>query len=206
MHLERAWRPATSTATAGPTWRSGTPLRRVRLRERRRRASRLQANRLRAHARRGMVCGSGAGRPRRGQQRSACYVLRPGCTAATFSSTAAGSFSGAAARRASALRTRRQCIRGRSADVDRDGLLDIVTGASTSQPRFFYPAPAVQSPLAQPGRRQVRAGSASPARGRHPDRCCLPTSTVTAGRTSSSGMTSTSPTASTSTTTGSCGR
>jgi uncharacterized membrane protein YraQ (UPF0718 family) len=29
------------------------------------------------------------------------------------------------------------------ADVDRDGYLDIVTGASTSQPRFFYPAPAV---------------------------------------------------------------
>jgi ASPIC and UnbV/FG-GAP-like repeat/FG-GAP repeat len=29
------------------------------------------------------------------------------------------------------------------ADVDRDGRLDIVTGASTSQPRFFYPAPAV---------------------------------------------------------------
>jgi uncharacterized membrane protein YraQ (UPF0718 family) len=29
------------------------------------------------------------------------------------------------------------------ADVDRDGWLDIVTGASTSQPRFFYPAPAV---------------------------------------------------------------
>jgi uncharacterized membrane protein YraQ (UPF0718 family) len=28
-------------------------------------------------------------------------------------------------------------------DVDRDGWLDIVTGASTSQPRFFYPAPAV---------------------------------------------------------------
>ena len=29
------------------------------------------------------------------------------------------------------------------ADVDRDGWLDVVTGASTSQPRFFYPAPAV---------------------------------------------------------------
>ena len=29
------------------------------------------------------------------------------------------------------------------ADVDRKGRLDIVTGASTSQPRFFYPAPAV---------------------------------------------------------------
>jgi uncharacterized membrane protein YraQ (UPF0718 family) len=29
------------------------------------------------------------------------------------------------------------------ADVDRDGSLDIVTGTSTSQPRFFYPAPAV---------------------------------------------------------------
>src|SRR5438445_5967419 len=29
------------------------------------------------------------------------------------------------------------------ADVDRDGRLDIVTGASTSQPRFFYPAPAI---------------------------------------------------------------
>jgi uncharacterized membrane protein YraQ (UPF0718 family) len=29
------------------------------------------------------------------------------------------------------------------ADVDRDGRLDIVTGTSTSQPRFFYPAPAV---------------------------------------------------------------
>jgi ASPIC and UnbV/FG-GAP-like repeat len=29
------------------------------------------------------------------------------------------------------------------ADVDRDGRLDVVTGASTSQPRFFYPAPAV---------------------------------------------------------------
>jgi hypothetical protein len=29
------------------------------------------------------------------------------------------------------------------ADVDRDGLLDFVTGTSTSQPRFFYPAPAV---------------------------------------------------------------
>jgi uncharacterized membrane protein YraQ (UPF0718 family) len=28
-------------------------------------------------------------------------------------------------------------------DVDRDGRLDIVTGAGTSQPRFFYPAPAV---------------------------------------------------------------
>jgi uncharacterized membrane protein YraQ (UPF0718 family) len=28
-------------------------------------------------------------------------------------------------------------------DVDRDGHLDIVTGASTSEPRFFYPAPAV---------------------------------------------------------------
>jgi len=28
-------------------------------------------------------------------------------------------------------------------DVDRDGSLDIVTGTSTSQPRFFYPAPAV---------------------------------------------------------------
>ena len=29
------------------------------------------------------------------------------------------------------------------ADVDRDGWVDIVTGASTSQPRFFYPVPAV---------------------------------------------------------------
>jgi uncharacterized membrane protein YraQ (UPF0718 family) len=29
------------------------------------------------------------------------------------------------------------------ADVDRDGWIDVVTGASTSQPRFFYPAPAV---------------------------------------------------------------
>src|SRR5439155_3147442 len=29
------------------------------------------------------------------------------------------------------------------ADVDRQGRLDIVTGASTSAPRFFYPAPAV---------------------------------------------------------------
>jgi uncharacterized membrane protein YraQ (UPF0718 family) len=29
------------------------------------------------------------------------------------------------------------------ADVDRDGYLDIVTGGSTSEPRFFYPAPAV---------------------------------------------------------------
>jgi uncharacterized membrane protein YraQ (UPF0718 family) len=29
------------------------------------------------------------------------------------------------------------------ADVDRDGWLDVVTGASTSQPRFCYPAPAV---------------------------------------------------------------
>jgi hypothetical protein len=29
------------------------------------------------------------------------------------------------------------------ADVDRDGWLDVVTGASTSEPRFFYPAPAV---------------------------------------------------------------
>ena len=29
------------------------------------------------------------------------------------------------------------------ADVDRDGWLDVVTGASTSQPRFFYPAPGV---------------------------------------------------------------
>ncbi|MGZ6028835.1 MAG: FG-GAP-like repeat-containing protein, partial [Myxococcaceae bacterium] len=29
------------------------------------------------------------------------------------------------------------------ADVDRDGWLDVVTGTSTSQPRFFYPAPAV---------------------------------------------------------------
>jgi uncharacterized membrane protein YraQ (UPF0718 family) len=29
------------------------------------------------------------------------------------------------------------------ADVDRDGFLDLVTGTSTSQPRFFYPAPAV---------------------------------------------------------------
>ena len=29
------------------------------------------------------------------------------------------------------------------ADVDRDGRLDIVTGASTSGPRFFYPSPAV---------------------------------------------------------------
>ena len=29
------------------------------------------------------------------------------------------------------------------ADIDRDGWVDVVTGASTSQPRFFYPAPAV---------------------------------------------------------------
>jgi uncharacterized membrane protein YraQ (UPF0718 family) len=29
------------------------------------------------------------------------------------------------------------------ADIDRDGHLDLVTGTSTSQPRFFYPAPAV---------------------------------------------------------------
>jgi len=29
------------------------------------------------------------------------------------------------------------------ADIDRDGRLDIVTGASTSEPRFFYPAPAI---------------------------------------------------------------
>ncbi|HEX4383534.1 MAG TPA: FG-GAP-like repeat-containing protein [Myxococcales bacterium] len=29
------------------------------------------------------------------------------------------------------------------ADIDRDGKVDIVTGASTSGPRFFYPAPAV---------------------------------------------------------------
>ncbi len=29
------------------------------------------------------------------------------------------------------------------ADVDRDGWLDVVTGAGTSQPRFFYPAPAI---------------------------------------------------------------
>lgn len=29
------------------------------------------------------------------------------------------------------------------ADVDRDGWLDIVTGTTTSEPRFFYPAPAV---------------------------------------------------------------
>jgi uncharacterized membrane protein YraQ (UPF0718 family) len=53
-----------------------------------------------------------------------------------------GSFSGAA--HVELPRLRETAVTAAAfADVDRDGRLDVVTGTSTSQPRFFYPAPAV---------------------------------------------------------------
>jgi uncharacterized membrane protein YraQ (UPF0718 family) len=53
------------------------------------------------------------------------------------------------------------------ADVDRDGLVDIVTGGATFESWYFYPRAGGEPAVAQPGRGKVRARDAARPRGRH---------------------------------------
>jgi hypothetical protein len=92
------------------------------------------------------------------------------------------------------------------ADVDGDGLLDVVTGAATFESWFFYPAPAVNRFWHNDGGRDASPPRRCPVPKATRSACSSPISTGTGSRTCWWGTTSTSPTASSSTGAAACAR